>query len=254
MDLWSTLLTIRRRWRIALPVLALAAVGSLLIILNLGVDYETRASAVLTPARSRVLNGVVQPRLVNKWEPRSLLPVVTRQLTNTNQRAALKSQGLSTHFVVTIDAQAPVVDLTVSAKTAARSKATAEALLRAIREATSSIQESDGVPTDELITAELVVLSNEPQRLTGVRTRVGFALGLLGLGATAIAAFAAEDVARRKASSSPDAPRVIDLVAPDAPDTPAVSAAAQTAESARRMRAATKPASGPRQRTPPRVP
>lgn len=217
MDLWSTMATLRRRWRIALPVLALAVLGSLLVVANLGVDYETRASVVLAPPRPRVLNGVLQPRLVNKWEPRSLLPVVSRRLTNNNQKASLKAQGLSTRFTITVDPQAAVVDLTVLAKTAASSKASAEALLAATREATASIQALDGVPDDELITAEVVVLNNQPQPLTGARTRVGFALGVLGLGATVFVAFAAEDVARRRTPDAADSGPVIDLVERDTP-------------------------------------
>lgn len=197
MDLWSTLLTIRKRWRVALPVLVLSVLATVFAALNVGVDYEARASVVLTPPPPRVVDGVVLPRLVSKWEPRSLVPVVSRKLSNANQKAALEDQALAHKFTITVDRDAAVIDITATAGSDAGARATAAALVEAAIAATTAVQGLDRVPPEELITAEIVDLDHEAERLAGGRTRVAFALAVLGCGATVLAASAAESLARR---------------------------------------------------------
>ena len=202
---WSALALLRTRWYAAVAVVVVTLAIAAFVALRMGPEFEVHASALAQAAPPRVEGGLVQPRQISRWEPRTLIPVLSRRLSGANEKQTLLSAGLSDRYAISVDRDAGLLDVTVTASTRKSAIDTTVALLADAARIAAELQAADNVPLSELVSMETVDLDTNPLPRWGSKLRVMAAIGLLGgLGALLLSSALQGLAARRAARNAPE--------------------------------------------------
>ncbi len=161
MDIWDLGRLLRRRWRIAVPILLVALVMTAFVFTRVKPNYIATAYVQLVPpVPTQASPGSNQaPDLHNPWLGQDLRTLGNAALVSVQDLGyvqALKDQGFSDAFTATMGDSTPLVTFEVTGKSAAQVQETATQLVSRYSGSVSSLQTSYGAtPADEITARRL---------------------------------------------------------------------------------------------------
>lgn len=158
LDIWDLGRLLRRRWRIAVPILLVALVMTAFVFTQVKPNYVATAYVQLVPpVPTQPAPGSDQPPdLHNPWLSQDLRTLGNAALVSVQDLGyiqSLKDQGFSDAFTATMGDSTPLVTFEVTGKSAAQVKGTATQLVSRYSGSVSSLQTSYGATLVDEITA-----------------------------------------------------------------------------------------------------
>lgn len=158
LDIWDLGRLLRRRWRIAVPILLVALVMTAFVFTQVKPNYVATAYVQLVPpVPTQPAPGSDQtPDLHNPWLSQDLRTLGNAALVSVQDLGyiqSLKDQGFSDAFTATMGDSTPLVTFEVTGKSAAQVKGTATQLVSRYSGSVSSLQTSYGATLVDEITA-----------------------------------------------------------------------------------------------------
>lgn len=158
LDIWDLGRLLRRRWRIAVPILLVALVMTAFVFTQVKPNYVATAYVQLVPpVPTQPAPGSDQtPDLHNPWLSQDLRTLGNAALVSVQDLGyiqSLKDQGFSDAFTATMGDSTPLVTFEVTGKSAAQVKGTATQLVSRYSDSVSSLQTSYGATLVDEITA-----------------------------------------------------------------------------------------------------
>jgi hypothetical protein len=158
LDIWDLGRLLRRRWRIAVPILLVALVMTAFVFTQVKPNYVATAYVQLVPpVPTQTAPGSDQtPDLHNPWLSQDLRTLGNAALVSVQDLGyvqSLKDQGFSDAFTATMGDSTPLVTFEVTGKSAAQVEGTATQLVSRYSGSVSSLQTSYGATLADEITA-----------------------------------------------------------------------------------------------------
>ena len=159
LDIWDLGRLLRRRWRIAVPIILVALVMTALVFTQVKPNYVATAYVQLVPPVPTQTAPDQTPDLHNPWLSQDLRTLGNAALVSVQDLGyvqSLKDQGFSDAFTATMSDTTPLVTLEVTGKSAAQVEGTAAQLVSRYSGSVSSLQTSYGAtPADEITARRL---------------------------------------------------------------------------------------------------
>jgi hypothetical protein len=190
LDIWDLGRLLRRRWRIAVPILLVALVMTALVFTQVKPDYVGTAYVQLVPpVPTNTAPGSNQtPDLRNPWLGQDLRTLGNAALVSVQDLGyvqSLKDQGYSDSFTATMSDSTPLVTFEVTGKSAVQTKGTADQLVSRYGGSVASLQTSYGATIADEITARrldtgtnIVVSSSNKKRAVAAVLAAGIILSV----------------------------------------------------------------------------
>jgi len=158
LDIWDLGRLLRRRWRIAVPILLVALVMTAFVFTHVKPNYVATAYVQLVPpVPTQAAPGSDQtPDLHNPWLSQDLRTLGNAALVSVQDLGyvqSLKDQGFSDAFTATMSDSTPLVTFEITGKSAAQVQETATQLVSRYSGSVSSLQTSYGATLADEITA-----------------------------------------------------------------------------------------------------
>jgi hypothetical protein len=158
LDIWDFGRLLRRRWRIAVPILLVALVMTALVFTQVKPDYVATAYVQLVPpVPTDTTPGNNQtPDLRNPWLGQDLRTLGNAALVSVQDLGyvqSLKDKGYSDSFTAIMGDSTPLVTFEVTGKSAAQVEGTATQLVSRYSGSVASLQTSYGATLADEITA-----------------------------------------------------------------------------------------------------
>jgi capsular polysaccharide biosynthesis protein len=219
MDFAEAFRVIWRRWRIAVPVLALTVIAIAVVYVGWPTKYQSTAQISL------IANGVMADQPVNGNNPYvavsnlgPLAAILVGDLSSDQSAQQLKELGMTNGFTAAVPAFAagPFVSLTVTGPSASSVRDSMPIVISFAQQRLRQLQESDSVPTAALIQAVVISPASSPQPVRKRKIELVAGVAIAGLVLLLLLSFGAEGKVLRQAES-PEMPgdrRAIELVHP----------------------------------------
>jgi hypothetical protein len=217
MDFAEAFRVIRRRWRVALPVLALTVIAVAVAYVGRPTKYQSMAQISL------IANGVMADQPVNGNNPYvavsnlgPLAAILAGDLSSDQAAQQLGELGMTNGFTAAVPAFAagPFVSLTVTGHSSSGVQDSMPIVISFAQQRLRQLQEADSVPTAALIQAIVISPPSRPRAVLKPKIELVVGLAIAGLVLLVLLSFAAEGRALRQAES-PQVPgnrRAIELV------------------------------------------
>jgi hypothetical protein len=158
LDIWDLGRLLRRRWRIAVPILLVALVMTAFVFTQVKPNYVATAYVQLVPpVPTQAAPGSDQtPDLHNPWLSQDLRTLGNASLVSVQDLGyvqSLKDRGFSDAFTATMGDSTPLVTFEVTGKSAVQVQGTATQLVSRYSGSVSSLQTSYGATLTDEITA-----------------------------------------------------------------------------------------------------
>jgi hypothetical protein len=217
LDIWDLGRLLRRRWRIAVPILLVAFVMTAFVFTKVKPNYVATAYVqLIPPVISQTSPGDQAPDLSNPWLGQDLRTLGNAALVSVQDLGyvqSLKDQGYSDAFTATMGDSTPLLTFAVTGKSAAQVEQTATQLVSRYAGSVASLQTSYGATTADEITARrldagtnITVSSSNKKRAVVAVLAAGV---LLSVGVT-VAADAWLRRRRQDAAAEPETEQVSD--------------------------------------------
>jgi uncharacterized protein involved in exopolysaccharide biosynthesis len=217
MDFAEAFHVIRRRWRVAVPVLVLTVIAVVAAYVGRPMTYQSTAQLSL------IANGVMADQPVNGNNPyvavgnlNPLAAILAGDLSSDQAAQQLKELGMTNGFTAAVPAFAagPFVSLTVTGHSSRAVRDSMPIVISFAQRRLRQLQEADSVPTADLIQAIVISPASNPQAVRKSKIELVAGLAIAGLVLLVLLSFAAEGRALRQAESPavPGDRRAIELV------------------------------------------
>ncbi|HTJ67739.1 MAG TPA: hypothetical protein VL551_09445 [Actinospica sp.] len=226
---------IRRRWYLLLPLLLAAAAGTWAVDRAIPRQYQTTGMVSLLASRQSIkgtstVPGTGNPFLSFDSSLNDTADFLVRRLDSTDAAQQLAGAGVADYTVALAASQGPFIDLTADGSTPAAASAAMRTLISYASAQLQVLQQEQGVPAQDMITATVIVPGSPPSAQNKRRTQDALGAGAGGLALAVLITFGADSIARRRTprparrTAAPRAagfPREPEPETPGAPDSPA---------------------------------
>jgi hypothetical protein len=248
-DFWDLTMLIFRRWKVALPLLLLAAGATVAVALTLKPDYTMTAYVQFVPVRIATGQDAIAASARNPWNQLGLTTLGQASIYSTQDQGfldALKESDHTDNFTLTMANSTPIVTVEVVAPTRADARQTTELVVSRLHNSALALQERAGVQKPDIIPTQRLDLGQNVVESGGKVKRAIAAVAAVGLLLTAGGTVAFDAWARRRArrraerelavTRAPDVPETADAAEPAPPQVAAEAAGAAVPASRRPAR------------------
>jgi hypothetical protein len=219
-----------RRWKVALPLLLLAAGATVAVAMTVKPDYTMTSYVQFIPVRVAPGQDAIAASARNPWNQLGLATLGQASIYSTQDQGfldALKDSDLIDNFTLTMANSTPIVTVEVVAPTRADARQTTELVISRLRNSALAMQERAGVQKADIIPTQRLDLGQNVVESGGKVKRAIAAVAGVGLLLTAGGTVAFDALARRRArrraeresaaAESPDVPETADGAEPAPP-------------------------------------
>jgi hypothetical protein len=244
-DFWDLTTLIFRRWKVALPLLLLAAGATVAVAMTAKPDYTMTSYVQFVPVRVPPGQDAIAAAARNPWNQLGLATLGQASIYTTQDQGFLDSLKDSNHtdnFTLTMTNPNPIVTVEVVAPTRADARQTTEMVINRLRNSALALQKQSGVQDPDIIPTQRLDQGQNLVESGGKVKRAIAAVAAAGLLMTAGGTVAFDALARRRVrrrieresagTASPDAPATADAAEPATPSAaePVVPASRRPAE------------------------
>jgi capsular polysaccharide biosynthesis protein len=206
-DLRTLLKILVRRWIVVVPTIVVAVLVGQQMLSSVKPEYQAKGSMILlAPVTKAPVNGA-EPIGIQSPNPVLDIPATLDKsalalaeiLNDEPQKATIKKQGLSDDFEVTVNKDAPILEITATSDRRPVAVETARAVLD-MAKAQLAIREAQfGVGRDAHINTSVLSTPAKAATVNAAKTRALVALIALGIAATLSVALLVESWAQSPA-------------------------------------------------------
>jgi hypothetical protein len=221
MDFAEAFRVIRRRWRVAVPVLVLTVIAVAVVYVAWPTKYQSTAELSLIANRimaDQPVNGNNPYVAESNLEP--LAGILVGDLSSDQAAQQLGELGMTNGFTAALPpfAAGPFVSLTVTGPNSRAVRDSMPIVISFAQQRLQQLQQSSSVRTaaQALIQAIVISPASSPQRVLKSKIELLTGVAVAGLVLLLVLSFGAEGRALRRAESPemPGDPRAIELVHP----------------------------------------
>jgi hypothetical protein len=207
LDFWDLTKVVFRRWKISLPLLLLSILATGAIAATAKPDYIEDSYIQLVPLSTGVQNNA-NSALSNPYSALGLNTMGQAVIYAVQDQAfldALKAEGHTTNFTLTMTYPNPIVTVEVVGTTAADTVATTQLVVKKFEDSSRALQKAYGVKDQDLITTQRLDQSDNVKPSGGKVKRAIIAVAAAGFLMTCGVTVGVDAVSRRRARRKRDA-------------------------------------------------
>ena len=205
MNLAEMARVIRRRWYVLLPLLIVAAALTAGVHKAIPRQYQSTGMVSLLASQQSIkgtsaLPGTGNPFLSFDSSLNDTADFLVRRVESTDAAQQLSAEGVGTYTAVLAASQGPFIQLTANGATPQAARAAMTTLIAYTDQQLLALQQQQGVPAPNMITAATIVPGSPPSALNKQRTQDSLGAGAAGLALAVLATFAFDSMAARRRS------------------------------------------------------
>ncbi|WP_063770650.1 hypothetical protein [Streptacidiphilus carbonis] len=208
MDLAEIARVVRRRWYVMLPGLLVTVVMVAGLLFAVPTKYQSSSTVMLLNSEKATAPAPYDgnPFLSTQTSITGTVDILARSLMDDNSLAVLKSKGLTGTVVAKIadNAQAPLMDLTVTGTDKAAVLASEQILSAYAKQRLEDLQAERNIAPAAMITMIAIVPPTQPVAQTKSKIEYAVILALLGIALSLVLVFWTEARNRRPAGPGAD--------------------------------------------------
>jgi hypothetical protein len=194
---------IRRRWYLLLPLLLAAAAVTVGVDRSIAPQYQTTGMVSLLASQQSIkgtstLPGTGNPFMSFDSSLNDTADFLVRRLASTDASQQLATEGVGGYTAVLAASQGPFIQLTADGSTPGAATDAMRALIGYTTAQLTALQQQQGVPAPDMITATVIVPGGPPAAQNKRRTQDSLGAGAGGLALALLVTFGADSLLGRR--------------------------------------------------------